>query len=69
MGKPSDHIMPGATCVCCRTRSATFLTRLVTRDDSMEQDALLFGAPTCYPCAQKLARLLDVSEIFMSNLN
>jgi len=69
MSKASDHIVPGTLCICCRVRPATYLTRLVTRDDSMEQDALLYGAPTCYPCAEKLAQILRLGERLMSSPN
>lgn len=60
--KPSDHIKPGTVCVCCGDRPATTVTRLVFRDDSMEQDAILWSAATCEQCPQKLADLLDTQS-------
>jgi hypothetical protein len=59
MTKPSDHIEKGARCVACDENPATTVTRLVARDDGMPSDALLWGAATCWSCAEALGRLLD----------
>jgi hypothetical protein len=59
MGKPSDHITPGALCTCCRRRPATTLARFVARTDELPQDALLWGAATCWECAEALSRVVS----------
>lgn len=37
------------------------LTRLVARDDTMPEDALLWGGATCWKCPRELAKVLDVN--------
>lgn len=59
MTKPSDHIVPGAKCVCCKTETASVLARFVARDDGMAQDGMLWGGATCWGCAEKLAKSLN----------
>lgn len=60
VNKASDHIEPGALCCKCHKEPATFATRLVTRDDTMPFDALLWGGATCWDCAKTMARRLDI---------
>lgn len=59
MGNASDHIVPGSTCVVCKTALATVLTRLVARDDGMPADGLLWASGTCWVCARELASTLN----------
>lgn len=59
--KPSDHIFPGALCCICKVDDAKVLTRLVARDDDMPADGILWGAATCWDCANMLARSLVAS--------
>jgi hypothetical protein len=63
MSKPSDHIPKGALCVFCQKRPASVVTRLVARDDSMEQDALLWGAATCWHCTESLKQRLNAGQL------
>lgn len=59
MGKPSDHIVPGALCVVCNKAPATVLTRLVARDDGMPTDGMLWAGGTCWDCVRELASRLN----------
>lgn len=56
--KASDHIAKNSVCVVCKNAPAIVLTRLVARDDNMPADGLLFGAATCWDCANELASAL-----------
>lgn len=59
MGKPSDHITPGALCTCCGRLPADTLARFVIRQDVMNQDAMLWAGATCEHCARLLAGAVE----------
>lgn len=62
MSKASDHIAKGTKCCRCQKKPATVMVRLVARDDTMAQDALVWASARCWDCVQPLKQILDTSE-------